>query len=113
MMKKTKWLHFVAAGMMVCVCLLGTACGKGDGVSATPTQSVGKNGWQEGSVVRIGDMQVDYREAMLYLQSTKEEYEAMYGKEIWQYELAEDGSTLGEWVKEQTLEQIIYMKMVR
>ena len=46
------------------------------------------------------------------MQSTKEEYEAMYGEEIWQYELAEDGSTLGEWVKDQTLEQIIYMKII-
>ena len=111
-MKKKRWLRLVAAGIMVGVCLFGTACGKGDGTSATPTQSVGKNGWQEGRVVRIDDTQVDYREAMLYLQSTKEEYEAMYGEEIWQYELAEDGSTLGEWVKDQTLEQIIYMKII-
>ena len=111
-MKKKKWLRLIATGIMIGVCLLGTACGKGDGNSATPTQTVGKNGWQEGSVVRIGDIQVDYREAMLYLQSTKEEYEAMYGEEIWQYELAEDGSTLGEWVKDQTLEQIIYMKII-
>ena len=112
MMGKKKILRFVAAGMMACICLFSTACGKGGDATITPTQSVGKNGWQEGSVVRIGEIQVDYREAMLYLQSTKEEYEAMYGKDIWQYELAEDGSTLGEWVKDQTLEQIIYMKII-
>ena len=111
-MEKKKMLRFAVAGIMACVCLLGTACGKESGASVTPTQSVGKNGWLEGSVVRIGDTQVDYREAMLYLQSTTEEYEAMYGEDIWQYELAEDGSTLGEWVKDQTLEQIIYMKII-
>ena len=111
-MEKKKMSRFAVAGIMACVCLLGTACGKESGASVTPTQSVGKNGWLEGSVVRIGDIQVDYREAMLYLQSTKEEYEAMYGEDIWQYELAEDGSTLGEWVKDQTLEQIIYMKII-
>lgn len=111
-MKRKKRLRLMVAGIMVCVCLFSTACGKGDGSSIIPTQSVSKNGWQEGSVVRIGNTQVDYREAMLYLQSTKEEYEAMYGEDIWQYQLAEDGSTLGEWVKDQTLEQIVYMKII-
>ena len=111
-MDKKKMLRLAAMGIMAGLCLFGTACGKESDTLITPTQAVGSNGWQEGSVVRIGDIQVDYREAMLYLQSTKEEYEAMYGEAIWQYKLAEDGSTLGEWVKEQTLEQIIYMKII-
>ncbi len=64
------------------------------------------------TVVTVDGAEVSYREAMLYLQSAKQEYESAYGGEIWQYMLNEDGTTLGEWVKNQTLEQIIYIKIV-
>lgn len=68
--------------------------------------------WQEGSMLRIGDTQVDYREGMVYLNAVKEDYEQYYGSDIWKYAVDSQGKTMGEVIKERTLEQIIYIKVV-
>ena len=68
--------------------------------------------WQEGSMLRIGDTQVDYREGLVYLNAVQQDYEQYYGSEIWQYAVDAQGNTMGEVIKEQTLEQIIYIKVV-
>ena len=68
--------------------------------------------WQEGSMLRIGDTQVDYREGMVYLNAVQEDYEQYYGGDIWKYAVDAQGKTMGEIIKEQTLEQIIYIKVV-
>lgn len=68
--------------------------------------------WQEGSMLRIGDTQVDYREGMVYLNAVQEDYEQYYGSDIWKYAVDSQGRTMGEVIKEQTLEQIIYIKVV-
>ncbi len=68
--------------------------------------------WQEGSMLRIGDTQVDYREGMVYLNAVQEDYEQYYGSDIWMYALDYQGNTMGTVIKEQTLEQIIYIKVV-
>lgn len=68
--------------------------------------------WQEGGMLRIGDTQVDYREGMIYLDAVQEDYEQYYGSDIWKYAVDSNGNTLGELIKDQTLEQIIYVKVV-
>lgn len=68
--------------------------------------------WQEGSMLRIGDTQVDYREGMVYLNAVQQEYEQHYGSDIWKYAVDSQGNTMGEVIKDQTLEQIIYIKVV-
>lgn len=68
--------------------------------------------WQEGSMLRIGDTQVDYREGMVYLNAVQEDYEQYYGSDIWKYAVDSQGKTMGEIIKEDTLEQIIYIKVV-
>jgi len=68
--------------------------------------------WQEGSMLRIGDTQVDYREGMIYLNAVQEDYEQYYGSDIWKYAVDSHGNTMGELIKDQTLEQIIYIKVV-
>ncbi len=68
--------------------------------------------WQEGSMLRVGTTQVDYREGMVYLNAVQEEYEQYYGSDIWKYAIDPDGNTMGEIIKNQTLEQIIYIKVV-
>ena len=68
--------------------------------------------WQEGSMLRIGNTQVDYREGMVYLNAVKEDYEQYYGSDIWKYAVDSQGNTMGEVIKDQTLEQIIYIKVV-
>ena len=71
-----------------------------------------KTVWQEGSMLRIGDTQVDYREGMIYLNAVQEDYEQYYGSDIWKYAVDSHGNTMGELIKDQTLEQIIYIKVV-
>ena len=63
-------------------------------------------------MLRIGDTQVDYREGMIYLNAVREDYEQYYGSDIWKYAVDSRGNTMGELIKEQTLEQIIYVKVV-
>ena len=68
--------------------------------------------WQAGSMLRVGDTQVDYREGMVYLNAVQEDYEQYYGSDIWKYAVDSRGNTMGEVIKDQTLEQIIYIKVV-
>ncbi len=68
--------------------------------------------WQEGSMLRVGDTQVDYREGMVYLDAVREDYEQYYGSDIWKYAVDSHGNTMGEQIKKQVLEQIIYIKIV-
>ena len=107
---KRKW---IMVGLVMCL-LLGTlaGCKKDSGKTENPTGPVDRTEYMDEAVVTIDDTEVGYREAMLYLQAAKQEYEIAYGGEIWQYTLNADGTTLGQWVKNQTLEQIIYIKIV-
>lgn len=68
--------------------------------------------WQTGSMLRVGDTQVDYREGMVYLNAVREEYEQHYGSDIWRYAVDAQGNTMGQIIKDQILEQIIYIKVV-
>lgn len=106
--KKRRVRHALAsvAAVLLCFSILlsfsGCAFGKGNK----------KTVWNDGSMLRIGDSQVDYREGMVYLRAVQEEYEQYYGSDIWMYAIDGQGNTVGELVKEQVLEQIIYMKIV-
>lgn len=71
-----------------------------------------KTSWQNGSFLRIGDVQVDYREGLVYLDAVREDYEQYYGSDIWQYAVDSHGNTIGTWLKQQVLDQIIYIKVV-
>lgn len=71
-----------------------------------------KTNWQNGSFLRIGDTQVDYREGMVYLDAVREDYEQYYGSDIWKYAVDSHGNTIGSWLKKQVLDQIIYIKVV-
>lgn len=102
------------AGCVLLLVLVGAAggCKKETETKEMPTGQAGRTEYMDDAVVTIDGVEVGYREAMLYLQAAKQEYESAYGGEIWQYMLNEDGTTLGEWVKNQTLEQLIYVKIV-
>ena len=107
-MKKRRWPAVVLIGAMV----IGlTGCDKLPGGDGKPTGPVDRTEYMDEEVVTIDGTEVGYREAMLYLQAAKQEYESAYGEDIWQYVLYEDGTTLGEQVKNRTLEQIIYVKI--
>ena len=50
--------------------------------------------WQEGSMLRVGNTQVDYREGMVYLNAVQKDYEQYYGSDIWKYAIDSEGNSL-------------------
>lgn len=103
----------IAAGLLILTMLaLPAGCNLRPAETVNPTGALDRKEYMDEAVVTIDGVGIGYREVMLYLQAAKQEYESTYGSEIWQYMLAEDGTTLGEWVKNQTLEQVIYVKIV-
>lgn len=63
-------------------------------------------------LLKIGDLDISYGEAVLYMQSAKEKVETLYGREIWDYVLDDEGTTYAEKLKDELLKQIIYTKIV-
>lgn len=98
--------RIAAMTALLCIIVGMTGCGLFGGKEPAGTV------WREGSMLRIGDSQIDYREGMVYLQAIQEEYEQYYGSDIWMYAVDGMGNSLGDLVKQQVLEQIIYIKVV-
>lgn len=60
----------------------------------------------------VGEAPVSTTEIMLYSRSKAEEYESVYGKEIWDLVLDGTQTTVGMRFKEELMKQIIYVKIV-
>lgn len=89
--------------MMLCFMLAAfrlTACGDGRVVFTT--------GFREDEVFRIGDIGCTKAETYVYLTTTQNRYESVYGPEVWNVE--KDGVTLEENVKETVLARIAQIK---
>lgn len=63
-------------------------------------------------VLTVGDVAVSYKEILLYMQSYKEEYESLYGGDIWSFTIDNEGGSFEDIFKEQLLEDIIYVKII-
>lgn len=89
---------------MACILLFLCGCGnKQSGTKIVLTTGFGKN-----EVFRIENMSCTVPEIMVYLTNTQNQYEKVYGAEIWQASL--DGVTLEENVKETVLARIAQIK---
>lgn len=64
-------------------------------------------------VAIIGDSRVYYNEAMVYLKSAQAGYEDEYGKGIWDVDIKGDGVTFGKMLKDEVMNQIIELKIIR
>jgi len=64
-------------------------------------------------VAIIGDTKVYYNEAMVYLKSAQAGYEAEYGKGIWDVDIQGDGSSFGQMLKDEVINLIIELKIIR
>lgn len=80
------------------------ACG-GDG---SGTKVVFTTGFDRDEVFRIGNASCSMAEVMVYLTTTQNQYESVYGPEVWNVAL--DGMTLEENVKETVLAKIAQIK---
>lgn len=105
--KGTKWGKRILAAALSAVLCLGsmTACGNGEG---NGTKVVFTTGFGKDEVFRIGDETCKKDELMIYLTNIQNQYESVYGVEIWNTTL--DGVTLEENVKETVLARIAQIK---
>ncbi len=90
------------AALLTASCVLLTGCGR-DG-----TKVIFTTGFDKDEVFRIENVSCSLDEIMVYLTTTQNQYESVYGEEIWQTSL--DGVTLEENVKETVLAKIAQIK---
>lgn len=94
----------VTAALLIVLLLLLSGCMD----SMKGSRVVLTTGFEKNEVFRIEDMSCTLPEAMVYLINTKNRYESVYGREIWDVSL--DGVTLEENVKEIVLAQLAQQK---
>lgn len=92
----------VAVGLLAALLLL-TGCGAEKGTKVVLT-----TGFKKDEVFRIEDASCILPEIMIYLTNTQNQYESVYGEEIWETTL--DGGTLEDNVKETVLARIAQVK---
>jgi len=93
----------IVAMVLACLIML-SGCGKEN----ADTKIVLTTGFLKGEVFRIENMSCTLPEIMVYLTTTQNQYEEVYGEQIWQTNL--DGVTLEENVKETVLAKIAQIK---
>ncbi len=97
-----KKISIIMAGML-CVTMLA-ACGD----DSKGAKSAFHTGMDKNAVFQIGDELCTKEELMVYLVNTQNQYEEVYGTEIWK--TAHNGVTLEENVKETVLAKIAQIK---
>lgn len=97
--KKIQLKYFIFVVVMV---LLLTGCGS-DGRKVVLT-----TGFAKDDIFRVGDEVCKKNEIMVYLTTVQNQYESVYGKEIWNANL--DGVTLEQNVKDTVLARIAQIK---
>ncbi len=102
-----RWFALLVC-VLVCFSIIGCKKDDGDVEKELPTSE----GFTSDVVMRVGGQDVSYAEANIYLRSMKEEIEALYGKEIWDFVFTSEGDTYAEIMKADVLERIIYIKLV-
>jgi parvulin-like peptidyl-prolyl isomerase len=64
-------------------------------------------------LLMVGDTEVYYSEAMVFLKLAKDQYEADYGKGIWKVDILGNGETFGEMIKKEVINQITEIMIIR
>lgn len=89
--------------------LMVSACAQGGvGESENSTKVILTTGFARGEIFRIGSVSCMKSELMVYLTNTQNQYENVFGEEIWQQDF--NGVTLEENVKETVLARIARVK---
>lgn len=89
---------------VMCLMLLFSGCGK----LQEDTKIVLTTGFEEDEVFRIESMSCYLPEIMVYLTNVQNQYESVYGEQIWEKDLG--GISLEESVKETVIAQIAQIK---
>lgn len=94
--------------IVILFCLFFLMSAEGCQKSDTDTKLVLYTGFKKDEVFRIETMSCMLPEIMVYLTNTQDQYESVFGKEIWKTDL--DGVTLEENIKETVLAQLAQIK---
>lgn len=105
-MKKTVYRR--AAAGLVLLALVLSGCQKNSADAAQETTVVLTSGFAHDEVFKIETMSGTLPEIMVYLVNMQEQYESVYGKEIWQRDL--NGISLSESVKNTVLANLAQVK---
>jgi len=102
-----KWISLL---LVLCMCFSLPACGKEEKQESDgeATKVVLTMGFNEEEVFRISKSSCTLSEVMVYLTNMQNQYESVYGKEIWNTSI--DGVTLEEKVKETVIARIAQVK---
>lgn len=100
---RKKILSVMMAVLLMIACI---GCGDSSKEDAVTT------GFLPDTVFTVADRRVSLAEWNLYALAQISEAEEMYGSNIWDYPVDANGTTLGEAMKEDIREQIVYIKIV-
>lgn len=78
--------------------------------SSTGTSGVAMN--KNSIMVQVGNIEVSYSEAMVYLRTAQGIYEKEFGNDVWSFDLHGDGTTIGTILKQEVLNQIIQLEII-
>lgn len=82
---------------------VGTAVADGTGESQIKKDEI---------MVKVGNIDVSYSEAMVYLRAAQQIYETEFGNEVWSYDIYGNGTTIGAVLKQEVLNQIIQLEVI-
>ena len=103
---KKKRIFLMICSLICCLAVLA-GCQNAD-EEKEKTQVVLTTGFAEGEVFRIGKASCSLAEAQVYLTNTKNQYESVYGPDIW--ETAAQNETLEDRVKDTVIARIAQIK---
>lgn len=63
-------------------------------------------------MVTVGNIDVSYSEAMIYLRTAQKIYETEFGNEVWGFDVYGNGTTIGSVLKQEVLDQIIQLEVI-
>ncbi len=109
---KDKLLGKITILLLLLLALTGCSVTGVSFESPTPSATDSTAGWPESRLMLVNQQESDYREALLYLLSAKEEAELLYGKGVWDLVLDEKGTSYGSIRKQQILEEFIRLKII-
>ena len=99
------WKTFM---LLMVIAVTMCACQNKEKEDGEGTKIVLTTGFQQNEVFRIEKSSCELSEVMIYLMNTKNQYEEIFGKEIWN--TSHDGVTLEENIKETVLAKLAKIK---
>ena len=82
-------------------------------VGSVSTESSGESQISKDEImVTVGNIDVSYSEAMIYLRTAQQIYETEFGNDVWSFDLYGDGTTVGSVLKQEVLDQIIQLEII-